>query len=63
MLVGWEDQTLPFSRAPRDATGVQALFGDQMLEISATVCEHQFHLARRENKMKEEEGQQGPSCC
>lgn len=35
MLVGWEDQTLPFSGAPRDATGVQALFGGQMLETSA----------------------------
>ena len=37
MLVGWEDQTLPFPGARRDATGVQALFGDQMLEISAHI--------------------------
>lgn len=37
MLAGWEEPTLPFSGAPRDAAGVQSLLGDQTLEVSAHI--------------------------
>ena len=61
MLAGWEEP-LCLSRERPEVPQVCSLsLVTRRWRSAPTFREHRFHLARREKKVKQEEGKQGPS--